>query len=209
VWSPALLADADAKERPIMLRNAARGALTLLLTLGAGSAGALTTTPISADGVWRSFDVDDASSLSGGLEWIDFATGDELAFSVELLEPALLTVVDAGFGGDSFSVFDDLQDSEPVALGDTSAPSDTYPDSVGTDYDAALADARYSRGFFELAPGTHLIRGQLLRSALADGSPINATVGALRLGAIPEPSTVLLIALGLGNLAIAGRRRGV
>jgi hypothetical protein len=204
VWSPALLADSDAKEMPIMLRNAARGALTLLLTLGAGSAGALTTIPISADGVWRSFDVDDASSLSGGLEWIDFATGDELAFSVELLEPALLTVVDAGFGGDSFSVFDDL-----VALGDTSAPSDTYPDSVGTDYDAALADARYSRGFFELAPGTHLIRGQLLRSALADGSPINATVGALRLGAIPEPSTALLIALGLGNLAIAGRRRGV
>jgi hypothetical protein len=184
------------------MKRSLRLAMALCFLLQGGSASALTLETLPADGSWHAFDVDDLTSLSGGLEWITLADGDELGFHIELAEEALFTVVDAGFAGDLFEVLDN-----GVLLGETSAAIDSYPASVVTDFDAALADPDYSRGSWLLAPGVHDITGRLSRSALAEGLPINATVGAVRLGIVPEPTTAVLVLLGLANLAAASRRR--
>jgi hypothetical protein len=98
---------------------------------------------LAADGQWTPFDVDELTSASAGLEWIDIADGSPLGFefTIDAGFVGTLTVVDAGFAGDRFEVFNGA-----VSLGGTSAATASYPDSLGLDFDAALADADYSRG---------------------------------------------------------------
>lgn len=165
------------------------------------------------DNTWYSFDVDDLMAQSSGVEWIDnqiapggyVGDGSALSFTFNLSDPTYLVVVDAGFGGDRFSVFDNGS-----LLGSTTGGTDTYPLSVSTNFDAAYADASYSKGLFLLGVGSHTITGVLSRSALDDvGSPFNATVGAISLQAIPEPGSVALFLSGLGLLAACMRRRHV
>lgn len=177
-----------------------------------------TTVSLNADGQWNAFNVSDIDAASGGVEWIDnansldsgFGTPLDFRFSVGTGFHGLLTVVDAGFAGDTFTVtnFGSL-------LGSTSAvASQAYasaPDA-GTDFDAALGDARFSRSVFVLNAGDYRISGALAQSVRLDGAPLNSTVGAVKLSlvpvsTVPEPSTLLSLAAGLALLAASARRR--
>ncbi len=177
--------------------------LALGMSLGFGlvaQAGA-TSVDLTADGLWHTFDVDSFSATSGGLEWIDYADGSALSFQINNRAPLLLTIADGGFSGDVFEVRDNV-----TVLGSTSAATNNYPSSIGLDFDAALLDARYSKGSFLLAPGSHTITGSLLTSAVADFGALNATVGAVMLQAVPEPAQWATLIAGLGMLVLSACR---
>ena len=183
--------------------------LRKLLSLGVLAAAAFatnaqaTTISIGADGSWNNFDVDDFQSTSGGLEWIDYGDGSALSFSFTALTEVALTVVDGGFGGDRFNVFDNGS-----LLGVTEPAADTYPVSIGLNFDAALADANYSKSVFLLGAGSHLITGDLFASAHDElGGELNATVGSLKVAPVPLPASLLLLLSGGGLLGALGRRR--
>ncbi|AMK75574.1 MULTISPECIES: hypothetical protein [Methylomonas] len=159
---------------------------------------------ITADGAWHAFDVDPSVSSSGYAEWIDL-NNDTLSFDFSLSGSAILKVVDAGFAGDRFAVFNGVGS---LLLGPTSSPVNNYPVNVGTDFNAAFADTNYSRGEFLLGPGNYQIFGYLLESALDDSnSAIDATVGAISLTAVPLPAAAGLYAAGAGLLGLVSRRR--
>jgi len=164
---------------------------------------AASTFTLQADGQWASFDVDNTVSASGGLEWIDLADNSALTFQFTLTQPGLLKVVDGGFAGDVFQV-----SNNGVALGSTSAATNSYPSSVGLNFDSAWADNAYSQAVFQLAPGDYSITGILSGSALDDtGTPINATVGAVSLTAVPIPAAWGLFLAGSGLVGAFARRR--
>ena len=157
---------------------------------------------LNADGQWHPFDVDDTVSASAGLEWIDL-DGDALSFDFTLTGSAILRIVDGGFAGDRFDVF-----NGKLPLGQTSAATNNYPESLGLDFDAAFADGRYSRSVFLLGPGSYSINGLLSLSALDDNAgAINATVGAISLTAVPLPAAAWLYLAGAGLMATIARRR--
>lgn len=191
---------------------------TLVVALAASAfslpAGA-TAFNLAADGQWQTFDVDSIAASSGGLEWIDAQSasgynndGSALHFVFNLLDSAFLTVVDGGFAGDRFEIFDN-----GVQLGFTSVPANSYPNSWGTNFDAALADSNYSNGIFTLGAGQHDITGLLFASASAGGVPFDATVGAVSLAptsgltAVPVPGALGLFLAGSGLLGVFSRRR--
>ena len=165
------------------------------LALSAGMVAQAHAYALTADGQWNAFDVDDFY----GQQWIDLG-GDALSFdfTIGASQKGILTVVDGGFAGDSFQVFNGAS-----LLGSTSAPTDSYPDSVGLDFDAALADADYSRGVFTLGAGDYSING------LAALLPLGATVGAVKLEVanLPEPRSLALLLAGLAALGVTARRR--
>ena len=190
-----------------MLKKTMAFALVFAATL-VSQAVTATTINLQPNGQWNTFDVDNAIALSGGMEWIDAQSalgysndGSSLDFKFTLTQSGYLDVVDGGFAGDVFKVFDN-----GLLLGPTSTAVNSYPASLGTNFDAAFADPNYSRQRFLFSAGMHDITGLLSVSALdATGQPINATVGALRLD-LPEPATLLLFLVG-GGVALAGRRR--
>lgn len=174
------------------------------LALGFGliaQAGA-TTVNLTADGQWHAFDVDTFSALSGGMEWIDYVDGSELSFQVNNTQAMLLTVVDGGFAGDVFFVHDGA-----TLLSPTSAAINNYPSSIGLDFDAALVNPLYSNRTYLLAPGSHTISGWLQTSAVSDFGAIDATVGAVMLQAVPEPTEWATLVAGLCLLSFAQRAR--
>lgn len=159
---------------------------------------------LQANGQWVAFDVDDMFSQSGGLEWIDAQSaagfnndGSPLTFTFTLTGSAVLSVVDGGFAGDVFQVY-----NHGALLGGTSAATDSYPNGVSTNFDAAWTDSIYSQASFLLGAGSYSITGKLLSSALDDnGAPIDATVGAVRLTQVPSPAPLGLILAGIGLLS--------
>jgi len=160
---------------------------------------------LPTDGQWAAFDV--AYDLSGTLGWIDIATGAPLTFTFTVPNGSLglLTVVDGGFAGDVFQVT-----SGAVTLGATSVATNSYPSNVYLDFDAALADARYSRRTFTLPGGSYTIGGLLLTSALdGNGMALDTTVGGIRLALapVPEAGTAATLLAGLGLLACVRRAR--
>ena len=162
---------------------------------------------LPSDNQWALFDIDEQSAQSGDLDWIDIGDGSALVytFSIAAGFQGALTVVDGGFSGDRFLVIDGN-----TVLGRTSLPSASYPHSIGLDFDAALADSRYSRASYVLGAGNHAITGFLIRSAVAEGAVLNATVGALRLSVspVPEPATLAALLAGLSLLSVVLRRCG-
>ena len=182
----------------------------LLAALVAGTcacAAQATTVDLAADAGWHLFDVTPDLAADGGLGWIDIGDGSALSFnfSVAAGTQAVLTVVDGGFSGDVFSVR-----SNGAALANTSAAANSYPDSIGLDFDAALAQPRYSRGSYVFGAGSYSVSGALAGSALDDlGAPIDATVGAVQLqvSAVPEASTLSSLLAGLGLIGFLLRRR--
>jgi hypothetical protein len=175
-----------------------------------------TTVNLAADGQWNVFNVNDLDARSFGVEWIDnndslspdFGTPLDFAFTIGSGFVGTLSVVDAGFAGDTFQVT-----NFGALLGDTSAvplqDAATAPD-LGLDFDAAWAHAAFSHGQFKLGAGSYRISGALGQSVTSFGQPINATVGALSLRiapAVPEPSTWAFCLAGLCAVAFVARRR--
>jgi len=176
-------------------------AAVVLVAFGTGSAHA-DTVAVVPDGSWYHFDVDIDQSELGGLEWINVA-GEARSFTFTTTTSVLLTIVDGGFGGDQYEVFDNGS-----LLGLTTAGLNSYPDSVGLNFDVALGSESYGRAFFALGAGTHTITGRLVISALDDfGDALNATVGALRVTPVPLPASALLLLSGSGLLGFLGVRR--
>ena len=163
-----------------------RHAVLAAALLGACAASShATVVALAADGAWNAFNVDALVARSSGVEWIDnantlspgFGTPLEFTFTVPGGARGRLTVVDAGFSGDTFRI-----DAAGRPLGTTSAvPAQTFgagSADAGTDFDAALADARFSRATFDLDPGAWRIGGALAQSVLDGfGAPLDATVG--------------------------------
>ncbi len=176
--------------------------LFLAAALLAALCGQAEAASLTADGAWNAFDVDDLSSASGNLEWIDL-DGNALSFDFTLTESAYLKVVDAGFAGDRFNVYDN-----GVLLDQTSAVANTYPGSIGLNFDTAYASDIFSKGLFLLSAGSHSITGLLSQSALDNSNlPINATVGAVSLTAVPLPAAAWLYLTGTALMGIVSSRR--
>jgi hypothetical protein len=194
------------QERIVKTFKRSLSGLVVALVLGTGlvAQASATTVDLTADGLWHEFDVDSLSAISGGLEWIDYTDGSALSFHINNSAAMLLTVVDAGFAGDTFSITDN-----GVALGTTSAAGSNYPTSIGLDFDAALASPLYSKGSFLLAPGSHTITGALLTSAVSEFGDIDATVGGVTLQAapVPEPAQWATLIAGLFMFSFAQRAR--
>ena len=192
-----------------MLHRPAMAAVAVAAALLAAPARA-TDIALASDCAWHPFSVDSLlAPPASSLAWIDDG-GSSLAFTFVLGAGthATLTVVDAGFAGDVFAVT-----NFAGALGPTSAvPIGTFPTAhdVGTDFDAALADASFSRGVFSLDPGAYRISGRLTQSVLLDGVALESTVGAVRLAIaapVPEPESFALLLAGLGVVGLITRRR--
>ena len=181
---------------------------TLALAAALAAPAHATTVALAGDGLWNEFNVDSFVSQSFGNEWIDSADGSPLSFTFTIAagQVGTLTVVDAGFAGDTFTVT-----NHGAALGTTSAVAGGTTDGdVVLDFDAALADPAYSRGVFTLQAGSYSISGALLQSVFdADaGTDLDATNGAvsLTLSAVPEPGEAALLLGGLAALAALRRR---
>lgn len=162
-------------------------------------------TPLPTDGSWAGFTVD-ANLPPYAFGWVD-DNGAPLSFSVSIAasQVGTLTVVDAGFSGDRFNVYDGA-----TLLGSTGAA--VNGDTTGAitfDYDAALANSDFSRGTFTLGAGSHVISGLMFQSASDANGPLNATIGGVKLtvSPVPEPATAATLLIGLGLLLGALRRR--
>jgi hypothetical protein len=166
-----------------------------------------TTVAIAGDGSWNEFNVDSFLAQDFGNGWID-DSGAALGFTFTIGagQHGVLTVVDAGFAGDTFTVT-----SNGSVLGTTSSvPVGDVFGGLEFDFDAALANPAYSHGTFTLGAGTYTIGGSLLQSVLDEnGAALDATNGALRLSvsAIPEPSDAALMFAGAAALGLLARRR--
>lgn len=196
-----------------MLKNKFKSGLIALAFASVFSAPvSASTINLAADGVWQTFDVDSFVSATGGVEWIDaqfdpangyIGDGSELHFVFTLTTAAYLTVVDGGFAGDQFEVFDN-----GASLGFTSQAVNSFPDSIASNFDAALANPDFSRGVFFLSAGQHDITGLLSLSALdSDGIAFDATVGAVRLSQVPVPASLGLFLAGNALIGMVGKRR--
>jgi hypothetical protein len=115
------------------------------------------------------------------------------AWTFTLASPGTLTFLDLFLSVDQFEIFDNL-----VSLGVTSAPVDGG--TCGSDFTCALADARYSRGIFALAPGSYSITGTHLAGQSGAGAFIVETT-------VPEPGTLALLGLALAGFAASRRRK--
>ncbi len=175
-----------------------------MLSMAGAQAGPVSTTP-TLDGRWYAVFMDTAES--GTSAWFDIEGdhADTVSFDFTTTQAVWLTVVDAGFTGDTFQVLDGN-----VVLGTTSVPGAANYPGLTFDFDEAWADGNFSRGTYLLQAGTHHITGWLAQSALDDGGvPINATFAGLKLevAAVPEPSSWLLALSGLAFVASLARRR--
>lgn len=155
--------------------------------LAVGSAGAAPLT----SGTWNIFDFYD--DIESGT-WVD-GTLSPVTFEFSVADDAVLIIADGGLAGDRFEVF-----ANGALLGETSLPV-PGDDSVDLDFDAALADPRWSRAQFRLAGGDYVITGR----AVAFATGTFAGTGAVMLTPVPEPESAAL--LGVGGLMIAAALR--
>jgi ABC-type amino acid transport substrate-binding protein len=175
-----------------------------VLALGMGTAQAATVS--LSPGSWAGFDVDPISASDGSLSWINADDGSLTSFTLTTPVAGVLKVVDLLNAGDTFNV--SITGPSGTLNLTTSAVSATSSSFVGLNgYDTALANADFSRLLVNLSAGTYTITGSLLQSALFDGSPLNATSGALEFTPVPLPGALPLLLSGLAGFGIARRRR--
>ncbi len=184
------------------MANYFKRSLGVLLAASSFHVGATTVT--ISDNEWHAFDVDDLTSNSTGVEWIDIIDGSALNFSFTLTSDAILRVVDGGGSGERFQV-----NSNGSPLGVTSAAvvnTSVAPlPPTQAAFDAAWADANFSKASYQLTAGTYSITGLLSPS----DSLLTSTVGAVMLAPVPEPTNAILLLAGLGVIAARIRARRV
>jgi len=210
---------ADADEFPKGVTQMKSSILARLCVGLAGAAllasvdAAATTVDLGTVTGWQSFDVDNTSFAvaAASTSWTDQASyvgdGSLLNFTATLTSAETLQVVDLGYSGDIFQVYDN-----GALIGTTSAVSAT---GNGTTYvlgqaNQAFADAAFSSGSFILGAGSHSITGVMIQSANDPvlGTAFNATQGAVLLAApVPEPTTWMLMSGGLLGLVLLSRAR--
>ena len=123
-------------------------------------------------------------------------------FTFTLTAPGYVAVVDAGFDGDQFQVFDGT-----TLLGDTTVPLDDG--QYAGDATTAWANSAFSRRIFPLSAGAHSINVFVIRSATCTDCAAGA--GFLRVGldndgfySPPIPALGLAGLVGLAALLAAG-----
>ena len=109
-----------------------------------------------------------------------------------------LVVTDGFQSGDQFQFFDNL-----VSLGLTSVP--TPGSDCGGAVLACLANAAFSHGSFSLAAGAHSISGIVTVSPFLGGAAF--FIVRAQVAPVPEPSTILLLAMGLLSVGVMLRKR--
>ena len=156
------------------------------------------------DGNWAGFTVD-ANLAPYSFGWQD-DFGVPLSFEVTIAagQVGTLTVVDTGFSGDRFRIYDGA-----TQLGTTGAAvNGNAAGNITFDPDAALGNSDFSRGSFTLGAGSHVISGLLFQSTTDAFGPLNATIGSVKLtvSPVPEPATYATLLIGLGLMLAASRR---
>lgn len=190
--------------------------LTATLTLAFAAAVApahADSIALAADNTWSTFAVDSfLAPAAAPLAWLDDSGARRFfTFRVDAGRTALLTVIDGGFAGDTFTVT-----SNGAFLGNTSSvPGGSFESSldIGTDFTAALGNSIFSRGVFSFGAGDYTIGGSLLQSVTFAGVALDATSGAVRLALVaapvPEPETIGLLLAGFALTGAWMRRRGL
>jgi len=183
--------------------------LVMPLAFGLALQAKATDIQLSPSDAWHEFSVDDYTSQSRGAEWIDtndsnspeFGSPLHYLFDIPVGFTGFLSVVDAGFAGDRFEIF-----NHGLSLGRTTA---TWNNSdYSNDFSVNWNNANFSRAFFMLDSGSYDITGNLFSSLQS----FNATNGALMLQVVgetklPEPDAALLLCLGFGLIALARLRK--
>lgn len=188
------------------MHHAKKVLATLTLAMGVVFQAQATTVALNADGIWNEFNVDDFSAISAGTEWIDyvdstspdFGTPLQYTFTIASGYEGKLSVVDAGFAGDTFSVY-----ANSTLLGITS--STTNSTDLSNDFDANFANSNFSSGAFTLTAGSYTVTGNLFSTNQA----FNATNGALKLEVmlVPEADTYAMLLAGFGLMSVVRRRK--
>jgi hypothetical protein len=176
----------------------AAAAIALASSMGAQAA----NVQVSQFNQWYQFDVDAGLAATGTPVWIDNSDGSTLSFTFTVGDRTVLSVVDAGFAGDTFKIF--LNNGNGIST--SAVPVVAYESNppLEFDFDAAFANPAYSALQLVLDAGTYTLTGIVDQSVTYLGQPLNATFGAVRLS-VPEPGslgmTLLAIALLIGTIA--------
>lgn len=157
-------------------------------------------------GEWSSFQFDGTGS-----RWRLLGLSEPVEFTVTTETPAQLQVVDTFESGDQFGVFDNGRFlGFTTEVGRRNNIQANPPEA----FDIAYGDpnARWSRGLFELSPGSHTFTGFAANSVGSVGT------GGLRImstpfsdsSRVPEPSmwTLLIAAIGLAWHRLFGSGQG-
>jgi hypothetical protein len=167
----------------------------LMLAAIFGAAPSVQADPITP-GIWYEFqynifgDPNATGCISGPTMCIPSPSGNSQfapnsPWTFTLAGPGLITVTDAGLAGDAFDVFD-----FGVLIGST--PAVPFAGGLcGGDPVPCSTDPNTSHGVFSLTAGPHSIT---IRARI-----MFCCVGYFRVEEIPEPTTMLLLATGLGG----------